>query len=92
MRRISLTLAGVLGVLIALILFRVSYAPQARMDAYVKAAHPSAWEIERIGNEDMQIYILCDGGKVRLIRANRGLFTADIMHDVELPADHASCK
>ena len=59
----------------------VGCAPQERMDAYVRAAHPTATEIKRID----ETYVLCDNGKVWIVNTSRSMLSADIMGDVELP-------
>lgn len=68
-------------------------APQERMDAYVRLAHPQAWTIDRVNGQkdDIQAYILCENGTVRVIMATHA-FSADIMNDVELDKNRVSCN
>lgn len=90
----ALVLAVVLAVTFA------ACAPQERMDAYVKLEHPNAWTIGRFNSDGgavestngRELYVLCDQGTIRLIFVDRGNFSADILKDVALNTNHASCR
>ncbi len=75
-------------------------APQERMDAYVKVAHPGAQELGRfdsfgrpVGADDaFEVYALCEQNTIHLVFTNRMLSIAKIYRDVELDKNHVTCK
>ena len=72
--------------------FLTGCASKESMNALVAYKHSGSVEIDRFADSTAEIYVLCENGKVVVVKTDRTFFSADIIATSVVPADHASCK